>query len=89
MADAYDPTTDTGASQQAAGLVRAGISYTLFGVGIAALVSFFAPYLGVGGLAWHQAVLPTVVAPTEGETIVNVAPLIVGVVLTAVAVRVR
>jgi len=89
MADTYDPTATHSRTSRAVGVVRVAASYTLFAVGIAALVSFFAPYVGAPALAWHTGLLPAVVAPTEGDTVVNAAPLILGVVLTAVAVRIR
>lgn len=72
------------------GTARAGVSYLLLLVGIAALVSFFAPFVGVPELAWHTGVLPTVAAPTERtDQFVNVAPLIVGVVTASVGVWLR
>jgi hypothetical protein len=72
------------------GTARAGVSYVLFLVGIAALVSFFAPFVGVPDLAWTSSLLPTVAAPTERtDQFVNVAPLILGVVAASVAVWLR
>jgi hypothetical protein len=72
------------------GTVRAVVSYGLFLVGIAALGSFFAPFLGVPELAWHAGVLPTIAAPTERtEQYINVAPVILGVVTASVAVWLR
>jgi len=65
------------------------ISYALFVVGVAALVSFFAPHVGAAGVAWHEPVLPTIAAPTEQDTVVDVAPLIAGVVLSSVGVWLR
>ena len=66
------------------------MSYLLFGVGIAALVSFFAPFVGLPDLAWHAGVLPTVAAPTERtDQFVNVAPLLLGVVSASAAVWIR
>lgn len=71
------------------GAARAGVSYLLFLVGIAALVSFFAPFVGVPDLAWHTGLLPTIAAPTESDRFINVAPLILGVVVSSVAVWIR
>lgn len=72
------------------GTARAGVSYLLFALGLAALVSFFAPFVGVPEFAWHSAVLPTVAAPTErSDQFVDVAPLILGVVAASVAVWMR
>lgn len=85
-------TTSEPATRRRGGLVgtaRAGVSYILFALGIAALVSFFAPYVGVPALAWHTGVLPTIIAPTEGDAVVNVAPLIGGVVVSSLAVWIR
>jgi len=81
------PTTRPGG---VAGTLTSGVSYVLFGLGIAALVSFFAPFVGVPDLAWHTGVLPTIAAPTgRGEQFVDVAPLILGVVAASVAVWLR
>jgi hypothetical protein len=71
------------------GRLTALVSYALFAVGIAALASFFAPYLGLAKFAWHSAYLPTIAAPTEGDAVVDVAPLLVGTVLAAVATWLR
>lgn len=87
--DTADPAAATPARRSVSGIVRAGVSYALFAVGIAALVSFFAPYVGVPALAWHTGVLPTIVAPSEGDAVVDVAPLIAGVVTASVAVWLR
>jgi len=76
-------------TNRAAGVVRAGASYALFALGIAALASFFAPFVGLPGLAWHTSTLPTIAAPTEGDAIVNATPLILGVVTASVAVWLR
>lgn len=67
----------------------AGVSYLLFFIGVAALVSFFAPFVGVPALAWHHGVLPVVAAPTETDQFIDVAPLILGVVTAAVGVWLR
>jgi len=80
------PTTRPGG---VAGTLTSGVSYVLFGLGIAALVSFFAPFVGVPDLAWHTGVLPTIAAPTENDQFVNVAPVILGVVAASVAVWLR
>lgn len=85
-------TTSEPATRRRGGLVgtaRAGVSYILFALGIAALVSFFAPFVGAADLAWHTGVLPVVAAPTENDQFVNVAPLIVGVVTASVGVWLR
>lgn len=83
-----DPAATPG-RRAASGLVRAAVSYVLFAAGLAALASFFAPYVGLGQFAWHTGVLPTIVAPAEGDRLVDVAPLIVGVVTASVAVWLR
>lgn len=87
--DCDDETAATRRGGRVGGLVRAGVSYVLFAVGITALASFFAPYVGLGQFAWHTGVLPTIAAPTEGDAVVNVAPLIAGVVTASVAVWLR
>jgi hypothetical protein len=69
--------------------VVAGVSYVLFLTGVAALVSFFAPFVGVPALAWHHGVLPVVAAPTETDQFIDVAPLILGVVTAALGVWLR
>lgn len=71
------------------GAVTALVSYALFAVGIAALASFFAPYLGVPQLAWHTSALPVIAAPAEGDRLINVAPLLVGVLASSVGVWLR
>ena len=64
------------------------VSYTLFGVGIVLLYAFFAPFLGTPAVPGASA-LPVVTAPTESDAILNVTPLIIGIVASAVAVRIR
>lgn len=77
-------------TQRIGGHVRAGASYALFAAGVALLGSFFAPFVGVPEIAFHSEVLPTIAAPTEQESrFVDVAPLIVGLVLSSLAVRLR
>jgi len=71
------------------GRLTALVSYALFAVGIAALASFFAPYLGVPQVAWHTSVLPVIAAPAEGDRLINVAPLVVGVVASSLGVWLR
>jgi xanthine/uracil permease len=87
--DVRDADATAAAGRTVTGTARALVSYALFAAGIAALASFFAPYVGLPGLAWHTSVLPTIAAPAEGDRIVNVAPLIVGVVVSSVAVWLR
>lgn len=86
-------TTVEAATRRRGGVVgtaRAGVSYLLFAVGLAALASFFAPFVGVPELAWHTGLLPTVAAPTErSDQFVNVAPLMLGVIASSVAVWLR
>lgn len=91
MADAYETTTDPAQTlvTRISGLVRAGVSYLLFAIGIAALLSFFAPHVGVPAAAWHTAVVPSIAAPTEGDAVVDVAPLILGIVSAGVGVWIR
>jgi hypothetical protein len=87
----YD--TDHSAPRRALGRVTSTastlISYAVFVIGVAALVSFFAPHVGAAGLAWHEGVLPTIAAPTEQDTVVDVGPLLVGVVLSSLGVWLR
>jgi len=64
------------------------VSYALFGIGVYALYAFFAPFIGTPTLGVVSA-LPAIAAPTESDAIINVTPLIVGVVASAVAVRIR
>jgi len=84
-----DPTTETPSTPSGVRrLVTAGVSYALFGAGIVLLYAFFAPFLGTPAVPGVSA-LPVVTAPTESDAIINVTPLIIGVVASAVAVRVR
>ena len=84
-----DPTTDTPSTPGGVSrVVTAGVSYVFFGVGIVLLYAFFAPFLGTPSVP-GVTVLPVVTAPTESDAIVNVTPLIVGVIASAVAVRIR
>lgn len=78
-------------TQRIGGYVRAGASYALFAVGVGLLGSFFAPYLGFAELAWHGAVLPTVAAPPPNDfrSPIDVAPLLVGVFVSSLAVWLR
>jgi len=66
---------------------RALLAYALFAGGVLALWAFFAPHLGAPAV-WPTAA-PTVAAPTEGDAVVDVAPLIAGVVAAAVGVWIR
>ena len=66
---------------------RALVAYVVFGAGVLALWAFFAPH--VGAPAFWPAAAPVVPAPTESDTIVDVAPLIAGVVAAAVGVWLR
>jgi len=70
------------------GRLTALVSYALFAVGIAALASFFAPFIGAPTLGVIDA-LPVIAAPTEQDTVINATPLIIGVVASGVAVRIR
>jgi len=71
-------------------LLRATVSYVLFGAAIVALYSFFAPVVDAPTLRWWAAVVPPVTAPTETEgVVVNVTPVVVGVVTASVAVWLR
>jgi len=63
MSEYDDPVRDRSTVARAGAVVGAGVSYTLFGVGLASLASFFAPYVGVPALAWHTGLLPTVATP--------------------------
>jgi len=84
-----DPATDTPSTPSGVSrVVTAGVSYLLFGSGIMLLYAFFAPFLGTPSVPGVGS-LPVVTAPTEGDAIVNVTPLILGVVVSSVAVRVR
>ena len=88
--DWEDSEPSASRSRTVSGVVRALASYALFALGIAALASFFAPFVGVPELAWHSGVLPTIAAPTEQESrFVDVAPLILGVVVSSLAVWLR
>ena len=88
--DVRDADATAAAGRTVTGTARALGSYALFALGIAALVSFFAPFVGVPELAWHSGVLPTIAAPTEQESrFVDVAPLILGVVVSSLAVWLR
>lgn len=71
-------------------LLRATVSYVLFGAAIVALHSFFAPVFDAPTLRWWAAVVPPVTAPTETEgVVVNVTPAVVGAVTASVAVWLR
>jgi hypothetical protein len=86
-----DTTAETHTSSRTVGiggrLVNL-VSYVLFAVGVYALYAFFALFIGTPTLGLVEA-LPTIAAPTESDAIINVTPLILGVVASAVAVRVR
>ena len=90
---AYDWETDDATSASSgrgtSSVVRAIVSYALFALGIAACWSFFAPFLDAPALAWYAPVLPEILAPTEGDAMIDVAPLIAGVVTASVAVWLR
>ena len=90
---AYDWETDdatTGSSARgASGTIRAIASYALFALGIAACWSFFAPFLDAPALAWYAPVLPEILAPTETDVMIDVSPLIAGVLTASVAVWLR
>lgn len=71
------------------GLVKSLASYALFALGIVAFWSFFAPYLGAPTIAWYAPVLGEIAAPTESDAVVDVAPLVAGIVVSFVAVWLR
>jgi len=81
--EAYAPTPSRPLS-----IARAGVSYLLFAVALGALYSFFAPFVGLPGVVVYDA-LPEIAAQTEGQAVVDAGPLVVGVVLAAVAVWLR
>jgi len=91
MAYDWETNEDTTASTAggASGVVRAIVSYALFALGIVACWSFFAPFLDAPALAWYAPVLPEIVAPTETDAMIDVSPLIAGVVTASVAVWLR
>jgi len=77
------------ASSRAVSAVRSAVSYGLFAAGVLALWAFFAPHIGLPAVEWHAAVLPTIVAPSEGDAVVDAAPLIAGLVTCGLAVWLR
>jgi len=86
-----DTTAETQSPGRAVGIggrVVNLVSYALFAVGVYALYAFFAPFIGTPTLGLVQT-LPAIAAPTESDAIINVTPLIIGVVASAVAVRIR
>ena len=91
MAYDWETDDDTTASSAlgASSVVRAIVSYVLFALGIVACWSFFAPFLDAPALAWYAPVLPEILAPTEGDAVIDVAPLIAGIVTASVAVWLR
>ena len=84
-----DDATTVSSARGASSVVRAIVSYALFALGIVACWSFFAPFIGAPTLAWYAPVLPEILAPTEGDAVIDVAPLIAGVVTASVAVWLR
>jgi len=84
-----EPAVRRSVQSRVAGIVRAAVSYTLFFSGVLALAFFFAPHVGVGGLGWQTLGLPAIAAPTEGDAVINVAPLIAGTVVSSVGVWLR
>lgn len=90
---AYDWEGETSTAARSVSAVRGYLttltSYALFALGIVAFWSFFAPYLDAPTVAWYAVVLPEIAAPTEGDAVVDVAPLIAGLVTSFVAVWLR
>ncbi|MFC6752898.1 hypothetical protein [Halorubrum tibetense] len=84
-----ETTSERSPIRRVGGVLRSLVSYALFALGILAFWSFFAPFLDVPALAWHAVILPEIVAPTEGDAIVNVTPLIAGVVTCVAGVWLR
>ena len=80
--------TRTGSSR-AVSAVRSIVSYALFAAGVLALWAFFAPHIGLPAFEWHAVVLPEIVAPTETDVMIDVSPLIAGVVTASVGVWLR
>jgi len=83
-----DPAVATTPATRARRLVSNLASYALFGLALAAFYAFFAPHLGTPPIGLAEA-LPTVVAPTEGQEVVDVMPAIVGAVAAGVSVYLR
>ena len=89
-----DSATETGSlritATRIANLIRAAVSYALFGLGILAFWSFLAPFVSLPTVAWYAAVLPPIHAPTEQQgVVVDAAPLIAGIVASVVAIWLR
>lgn len=90
MSDVSDTVGPTASVPRRVGrAIRSLVSYTLFGLGVLALWSFFAPHVGVAAVAWYEPVTAEIAAPTEGDAIINVTPLLVGLVVTSVGVWLR
>lgn len=71
-------------------LARITVSYALFAAGVIALYSFFAQPFGWPTVAWWAPVVPSVAAPTEAQgTVINVTPVVVGIVTSAAGVWLR
>lgn len=83
-------TASASAPKSFAGFVTNGVSYVLFVIALATFYQFFAPVLGTPTIGTLDAVLPTIIAPTEHESIVvDAAPAIVGVVAGSLATYIR
>ena len=90
MSTDYDTDARTPASvRRVGGVMTAGVSYALLALGVVAFWSFFAPVLDAPTVAWHAVILPEIVAPTEGDAMIDVSPLIAGLVVSLVAIWLR
>jgi len=83
-----EPSVATGRGGTVRRMVSNLASYALFAVAVAGFYAFFAPHLGTPTIGFG-AVLPEIVAPTEGRAVVNVAPAIAAVVAAGGAVWLR
>jgi len=83
-----EPSVATGRGGTVRRVVSNLVSYALFAVALVGFYAFFAPHLGTPAVGF-AAVLPEIAAPTEGQAVVNAAPLIVGAVASGVAVWLR
>ena len=89
MAETETPHTRASGVGRVVSSARAAVAYALFVLGVLAFWSFFAPFLDAPALAWYAPVLPEILAPTEGDAVIDVSPLIAGVVVSVVAVWLR
>lgn len=83
--------TDTGSlSRRIGGLAANVAAYTLFGLGVLCLYTFFAPFIGTPTIGLVNGILPTIAAPTEANgVVVNASPLIAGIVAMFAGVWLR